>query len=223
MNRYNPRDYGYEDDDYDDGYDDEYEDEYGYGHDDYAPMGGRIGGRPRSRPAFGAFDPAVDGGPRTPTLFSDHMIEEMAHDRGIALPRREIFEDEFLGQRREDNPEGELEGMWTDDYRQRPSLLNEPLPGGMAPTARETMPMMTRWGGTLERRFPGHNESMPEGTVGYVGRDEQYGWGHGDGPSMWPAEAVDERFVRAREADPDYSPPDTFDEARTRFPGDGRW
>ena len=43
----------------------------------YAPQG------PRTRPSSSAFDPPVDGGPRTPTLFSDHLIEEMAHERSM--------------------------------------------------------------------------------------------------------------------------------------------
>ena len=190
----------------------------------YAPL------EPRTRPSSHAFDPPVDGGPRTPTLFSDHLIENMAHERSIDLPRREIWEDEELGQRKGINESEELHGVWTDDYRQRPSLLMEPLPGGMIPTARETMPELNRgpyrYGrefSTNERTFPGHNESMPEGTVGYIGRDEEYGFGHGRGPSMWPAEAVDDEFIRKREENPDWSPPDWFPEERTRWPGDGRY
>ena len=185
---------------------------------------------PSTRPSSHAFDPPVDGGPRTPTLFSDHLIEEMAHERSIDLPRREIWEDEELGQRKGTNESDTLHGIWTDDYRQRPSLLMEPLPGGMIPTARETMPELTRGPylysreqSTRERTFPGHNDSMPEGAVGYIGRDEEYGFGHRRGPSMWPAEAVDEEFMRRREEDSNWSPPDWFPEERTRWPGDGRY
>lgn len=120
---------------------------------------------PASRPVSGTFDPGVDGGPTTPTLFSDHTVQGLADERDIDLPQRHIYEDEFLGQRKGDNYGEEMPGVWTDDYSQRPSLLGEPLPGGMAPTARETMPK-TYHGSSLERTFPGHNESMPEGTVG---------------------------------------------------------
>ncbi|KAK4540063.1 hypothetical protein LTR36_009804 [Oleoguttula mirabilis] len=162
----------------------------------------------RSRPVSGAFgasyDPGVDNGPRTPTLFSDELIHGFAAERGIDLPRVELYEDEFLGSRRGDNYSDELSGVYNEDFNERPSLLNEPLPDGMTPTARTTMPRM-RHGNSLERNFPGHNDSMPEGTIGYVGRGEASTWGN-IGPAMYPAEDVDEEFIRNREADPDWSP-----------------
>lgn len=170
-----------------------------------------------SRPISGAYDPGIAGGPETPQLFSDHMIHGLADERGIDLPPHPpLYEDEFLGQRKGDNYASQLHGVWDEDFNERPGLLNERLPGGMMPTARETMPAM-RMGSSLERTFPGHNESMPEGAVGYVGRDEPYGWGVGGGPSMYPAEAVNEEFIGNKERDAGWSPPDVYDMSRTRF------
>ncbi|KAK5122927.1 hypothetical protein LTR85_003492 [Meristemomyces frigidus] len=171
-----------------------------------------------SRPVSGAFaydDPGIDRGPRTPTLFSDDVVHGFANERGLDLPRREIYEDEFLGSRKGHNFSDELAGAWTDDYIQRLSLLNEPLPDIMIPTARTTMPEM-RKGSALERTFPGHKDSMPEGAIGYVGRDEVMSWGNG-GPTMYPSEVVDDEFIRNREADPDWSPPDIYEGDRYRW------
>ncbi|TKA74608.1 hypothetical protein B0A55_05442 [Friedmanniomyces simplex] len=119
---------------------------------------------------------------------------------GFDLDNDTLDEDEFLGQRPGNNRSDRLQGVWTEDFREQRPLLTEGFPSGLAPTARSgPFPPGRSW--------PGWNESMPEGAVGYIARGEE--WTFGDemgGPNMYPAEMVDAEFIAAREADPDWSP-----------------
>ncbi|KAK4552896.1 hypothetical protein LTR86_010028 [Recurvomyces mirabilis] len=181
------------------------------------------------------YDPGMNGHWHD-TLLNDGLLSSLAAERAIALQDRQIDYDEFFGQ----NPDrfnygGRLHGSYDDDFREQGSLLMEGLPGGMRPTAREEMPGL-RHGGDLdfpqrveevERGWSGWNDSMPAGAVGYVGRYEPRGWGH-QGPRMYPGEIVDDDFIRNREADAGWDPPD-FDEwdygdgDRLHFGGANAW
>ncbi|KAI7241715.1 hypothetical protein KC330_g481 [Hortaea werneckii] len=129
-------------------------------------------------------------------------------------PSDPLYHDEYLGQYRSRPTIGTLHGAPDVDFQPRPALLTEPLPGGHVPNARTTLPRHRR-----ERTFPGHNPTMPEGAVGYVGRDEAVRWGHLGGPSMYPAEAIGPEEMAMREADPRYSPPGSFPDIRTAYRG----
>ncbi|KAI7280296.1 hypothetical protein KC345_g4839 [Hortaea werneckii] len=129
-------------------------------------------------------------------------------------PTDPLGRDEYLGQYRSPPVLGTLHGAPDVDFQPRPALLTEPLPGGHIPNARTTLPRHRR-----ETTFPGNNPTMPEGAVGYVGRDEAVRWGHLGGPSMYPAEAMGPEEMAMREADPRYSPPGSFPDIRTAYRG----
>jgi hypothetical protein len=124
---------------------------------------------------FDNFDPGP-GGNWHQTMLSDNLLDDMAYERGIDLPQRRVGNDEFLGQPYGFNYGSDLPDYFTDDYGTRPTLLDSGFPGGMRPTAATTMPSTVHGHATSES-WPGWNDSMPEGAVGYVARDEPWSWG----------------------------------------------
>ncbi|KAK0274695.1 hypothetical protein LTR35_011477 [Friedmanniomyces endolithicus] len=100
---------------------------------------------------------------------------------GFDLENGMLEEDEYVGQRPGDNVSDRLQGVWTEEFREQRPLLYEGFPGGSVPTAgRGPWPRGRSW--------PGWNESMPVGAVGYVGRNEGMFWGHEEygGPRAYP-------------------------------------
>ncbi|KAK5110577.1 hypothetical protein LTR62_005770 [Meristemomyces frigidus] len=175
------------------------------------------------QPLYDNDDPGGMNGHYRETLLSDGLIDQLGHERGLHIPPRND-DYELYGQPQGSNCSDEFRAVGTaeDDHYggRRPSLLSEGLPGGMRPTASEIMPELRQRMSGLHPRFeggwPGWNDSMPEGAVGYVQRGEAENWGHvrRGAPRMHPAEFVDEEFIQAREADPDWSPSECFDGPR---------
>ena len=104
-------------------------------------------------------------------LFDDQMIEEMADERDSELFRHRLNEGEgeFWGQQHGYNDSSELTGNLRADGRQRESLLTEGFPGGMRPTAPSMRQLIADGG---RSGWPGHNDSMPEGAIGYLSEEE---------------------------------------------------
>lgn len=82
--------------------------------------------QPLSPPA--PHDPAY-----TPDLVGDNLMEDLAHEKGIDLPPREMEENEYLGMDRAPNFDDNLRGVWRDDYSRGFSMLTEPHPMADAP------------------------------------------------------------------------------------------
>jgi len=141
------------------------------------------------------------------------FIDEKAYLHNDNWPVGMLDENEFLGTQPGINYGSQLRGNYRDaeTYMRRRSLLTEPIAGGIVPTARTTMPKMWLHPSgrrvEIERTWSGHNDSMPQGAVDYVGVDEPWTWGPGCEKTTYPAEIVDYDFVRSREMDPDWSPP----------------
>ncbi|KAK1078270.1 hypothetical protein LTR33_007376 [Friedmanniomyces endolithicus] len=153
-----------------------------------------------SPPGYG-YDHAHRSGAPSPETPRQRGFDGSFAGPGFDLENGMLEYDEYVGQRPGDNRSDRLQGVWTEEFRERRPLLYEGFPGGSVPTAgRGPWPRGRSW--------PGWNESMPPGAVGYVGRDEALFWGHEEygGPRMYPADMVDDQFIAAREADPDWSP-----------------
>ena len=138
------------------------------------------------------------GDPASPGLMGQHT-RDFAMERDIPFEEQhrglpELDRDEFMSTMPPGGPDGinysdRLQGMYEDDYSRRPSLLTEPV--------------------TLNPNRFGeeHREGWPEGAIDYIGQNElENNWPR---YSMIPGDRINDEYIRNKEADPGWSPPES--------------
>ncbi|KAK0850467.1 hypothetical protein LTS02_013196 [Friedmanniomyces endolithicus] len=129
-----------------------------------------------SPPGYG-YDHAHRSGAPSPETPRQRGFDGSFAGPGFDLENGMLEYDEYVGQRPGDNRSDRLQGVWTEEFRERRPLLYEGFPGGSVPTAGRGR---GRGGGV----GPGGMRVCPRG--------------------LW--DMVDDQFIAAREADPDWSP-----------------
>ena len=121
------------------------------------------------------------------------LDDELNNERSI---RRQSSENDFYDRPSSFMDDSRFRGVIAADGRRRPCLLTEAFPGDMRPNAQRRFPTGRRG----RQAWPGHNETMPEGAIGYIGRDEPEGFGRPNGPFMHPTDRkIDLEYVRRHE------------------------